>query len=67
MKSVTKLTVMFLLALLLALSPLVPRAIVAQQTAPLLAQGTVQDEIFQTISEVIPLSKQVIRMIQNRK
>ena len=64
MKSVVKLTVMFLLALLLALSPLVPRAIVARQTAPLLAQGpTVQDDIFETISEVIPLSKQAIRLL----
>lgn len=64
MKSVVKFTVMFLLALLLALSPLVPRAIVAHQTAPLQAQGpTVQDDIFETISEVIPLSKQAIRLI----
>lgn len=63
MKSLIKLTVMFLLALLLALSPLVPRVMVAQQTAPLVAQGLVQDEIFQTISEVIPLSKQAIRLL----
>ncbi|MGK7901350.1 MAG: M48 family metalloprotease [Hormoscilla sp.] len=63
MKSAIKLTVMFLLALLLALSPLAPRVIVARQTAPLLAQDSVQDEIVQTISEVIPLSKQAIRLI----
>lgn len=67
MKRLVKLTMAFLLALLVVLSPFfpVPRAIVASQTTGLVAQSNrqVPDDIVDAVSEAIPLGKQAIRLM----